>query len=146
MGSLDIALESTSQEILGKTNTTASVANDILSRVKNMESALSEMRPKRYGVRIKKNESNPAARVEYIYDAVGMTPAKMNFTSGTFDYGDWADIWFVKNNYPVMVTYDGEEDYLLDPNDYTKKLNGAASDVANSAYGGNAMAAMPLVC
>ncbi|MBQ2776515.1 MAG: hypothetical protein IJF50_03360 [Peptococcaceae bacterium] len=108
-------------------------------------SVLKDKTPKRYGVRIKKNESNPAARIEYIYDAVGMTPAKMNFTSGTFDYGDWADIWFVKDNYPVMVTSTGEEDYLLDPNDYSLKLNGAASDVANTAYDGNAMAAMPLV-
>ena len=108
-------------------------------------SVLKDKTPKRYGVRIKKNESNPSARVEYIYDAVGMTPAKMNFTTGVFEYGDWADIWFVKDNYPVMVTSAGEEDYRLDPNDYTLKLNGAASDVANTAYDGNAMAAMPLV-
>lgn len=34
---------------------------------------------KRYGYRIKKNEPAPYERVEYLYDAVGMTPAHMDF-------------------------------------------------------------------
>ena len=38
-----------------------------------------------------KSESNPATRITYLYDAVGKTPAYMNFTSGEFDYGDWED-------------------------------------------------------
>ena len=63
-----------------------------------------------------------------------------NTTTGAFDFGDWGDVFFVKNNYPAMVRYDGTEDYKLDPNDHTKKADGTtASDVANTAYGGNAM-------
>lgn len=101
---------------------------------------------KRYGVKINKLDSNPATRITYLYDAVGLTPAAMNYTSGAFDFGSWADIWFVKNNYPVMLKYDGTEDYKLLPADYGLKVDGVtASDVASTAYAGNAMAAMPLV-
>lgn len=100
---------------------------------------------KRYGVKINKNDSNPATRITYLYDAVGMTPAKMDFANGTFDYGDWADIWFVKDNYPCMLKYDGMEDYKLNPNDYSLKADGTESDVANEDYTGNAMSAIPLV-
>ena len=100
----------------------------------------------RYGYRIKKTEGNPSARVEYLYDAVGLRPAKMNFTAGTFDYGDWEDKWFITGNKPVMLKNDGTIDYELDPKDYSKKKgSGLASDVANESYEGNAMAIFPLV-
>ena len=98
----------------------------------------------RYGYRIKKSESDPYGRVEYLYDAVGFTPAKMNFTSGTFDYGDWGDVWFVTKNKPCMLKYDGTVDYYLNPNNYAYKENGASSDVTNTGYSGNAMASFPL--
>ena len=101
-------------------------------------------RPKRYGYRVKIAEPDPAARVEYLYDAVGMTPAFMDYENGVFHMGSWGGIWFVRDNYPVMVKYDGHEDYRLNPNDYTKKeKDGTDSDVANTAYGGNAMTAIP---
>ena len=103
-------------------------------------------RPKRYGYRVKIGEPNPSDRVEYLFDAVGMTPAHMDYDRQEFDYGDWKDIWFVRDNYPCMVRSDGSEDYRLDPGDYTKKLaDGAASDVSNQQYEGNAMATIPLV-
>ena len=110
---------------------------------------------KRYGYRIKQSESDPYTRVEYLYDAVGMTPAHMVFdtdtaTAGTdsdtsyFDYGSWKNIWFVRDNKPCMLKSDGTVDYYLDPNDYSKKEDGTASDIANSDYDGNAMAQIPL--
>lgn len=98
----------------------------------------------RYGYRIKKSEGNPAARVEYLFDAVGKTPAQMNFSTGVFSYGDWADDWFVTENKPLMLKNDGTVDYYLNPNDYTKKESGGNSDVANTSYAGNAMAQFPL--
>ena len=99
-----------------------------------------------YGYRISKTESDPAACVEYLYDAEGFTPAAMNYETGEFDYGSWADAWFVTENRPCMVKNDGTVDYYLDPNDYTKKEDGeTASDVANTSYAGNAMAQIPLV-
>ena len=83
-----MAKESTSQEILANTE-------------KLIEAG--KTRPKRYGMRINRLDSNPATRVTYILDAVGMTPAGMNFSGGGFDYGDWGEVWFVKNNRPVML-------------------------------------------
>lgn len=98
-----------------------------------------------YGFRIDKTNSDPETRVEYLYDAVGMTPARMNYTTGQFDYGSWADAWFIKGNKPCALKYDGTVDYYLDPNDYTKKADGTASDVSDSSYAGNFMASMPTV-
>ena len=97
-----------------------------------------------YGYRIKKEEADPYARVEYLYDAVGMIPAHMDFTNGVFDYGSWKDVWFVRDNKPCMLKSDGTVDYYLDPDDYTKKEDGTVSDVANTNYDGNAMAQIPL--
>ena len=103
-------------------------------------------RPKRYGYRVKISEPDPYSRVEYLFDAVGMTPAHMNYDRQEFDYGDWKDIWFVRDNYPCMVRPDGSEDYRLDPNDYTKRADGGgASGVTDTAQTSNAMAAIPLV-
>ena len=98
----------------------------------------------RLGYRIKKTEADPYARVEYLYDAVGMIPAHMDFTNGVFDYGSWADVWFVADNKPLMLKSDGTVGYYLNPNDYSKKKDGTASDVANIDYDGNAMAQFPL--
>lgn len=98
-----------------------------------------------YGYRVNKNDSNPATRVEYLYDAVGMTPARMNYTTGVFDYGSWGNAWFITENKPVALLYDGSIDYELDPDDYTKKTDGTASDVSDSSYQGNFMASMPTV-
>ena len=90
-----------------------------------------------YGFHIDSADSNPSTRVRYLLDAVGMTPAKMNFTAGTFDYGSWADAFFMPR--PCMLKYDGTVDYYLNENDYTKKADGTESDIANADYGGNAM-------
>lgn len=90
-----------------------------------------------YGFHVNGAESDPAAMVAYLKDAVGMTPAKMNFTDDYFDYGSWKDAFFMPR--PCMLKYDGTVDYYLDPDDYTKKADGTASDVADTSYGGNAM-------
>ena len=91
-----------------------------------------------YGIHITNNESVPSAKVQYIADAVGMTPAYMDFTNNTFNYGSWANAFFMPR--PCMLKYDGTVDYYLDPSDYTKKADGVtASDVANTSYAGNAM-------
>lgn len=104
--------------------------------------------PKAYvllGFKIDKQDSNPATRVTYTEQAEGLTPAKVNLSTGAFDYGSFANFWFVTENKPYMVHSDGTPDYELDPTDYTKKLDGTASDVSSLAYDGNAMAKIPLV-
>ena len=95
-----------------------------------------------YGFRIDKNDSNPDTRVTYTDMAVGFTPARMNFSAGEFEYGSWNpdNIFFLRHNLPYMVKSDGKPDYQLDPSDLSKKLDGTASDIANTAYDGNAMA------
>ena len=97
----------------------------------------------RYGIKIDKNNSNPKTRVTYLYDAEGMTPAAMDYTNGVFNYGSWEGVGPVSHdmNYPCMVNYDGTEAYKLDPNDYSKKADGSASEVADIGFAGNAMAA-----
>lgn len=133
MASGDLIVKVADKETLDRTlaNTNAILASiESDARVKSIV---------RYGMKINKNDSNPATRCTYLFDAVGKTPAAMNYTAGTFDLGDWADAFFVKNNYPAMVKYDGTEAYKLNPNNYAQKEDGTASDVSNTAYGGNAM-------
>ena len=117
--------------------------------VYNLNAAnVAQATPKEYillGFKIKKSESDPATRVEYTEGAVGLTPASTNLTTGAVDLGDFANFWFITENKPCMVKYDGTIDYYLDPDDYTKKEDGVtASDVSNTSYGGNAMAKIPL--
>jgi hypothetical protein len=92
-----------------------------------------------YGFHVNPNESDPADAVTYLADAVGMTPAAMGTT--TFNYGSWKDAFFMPK--PCMLKYDGTVDYYLDPNDYSKKLDGTASDISDYSYNGNAMMEFP---
>ena len=108
----------------------------IVESIKALGTKLSEGRVI-YGVHINSADSNPKTRVRYLADAVGMTPAHMNFTSGTFDYGSWANAFFMPK--PCMLKTNGQVDYYLNENDLTKKIDGSASDIANINYDGNAM-------
>lgn len=108
----------------------------IVESIKALGTKLSEGRVI-YGVHVNGADSNPKTRVRYLADAVGMTPAAMNFTSGTFDYGSWANAFFMPK--PCMLKTNGQVDYYLNENDLTKKIDGSASDVANVDYDGNAM-------
>lgn len=88
-----------------------------------------------YGFRIDSSVSDPDNCVTYLESAVGVAPAGM--ADGVWSYGGWENAFFMPR--PCMLKYDGTVDYYLDPNDYSKKEDGSASDVANLAYGGNAM-------
>lgn len=90
-----------------------------------------------YGFHIDSTESDPSACVTYLADAIGMTPAFMDFANNRFNWGSWADAFFIPR--PCMLNYDGTVAYYLDPSDYTKKLDGTASDITNDTFQGNAM-------
>lgn len=102
---------------------------------------ISDKKPEIYGWHVDPSISDPAQAVTYIGDAVGKTPAAMG--ASTFSYGDWSNAFFMPK--PCVVKSNGTVDYYLDPNDYTKKLDGTASDVADASYDGNAMMEWPLI-
>lgn len=82
-----------------------------------------------YGFKIDKLNDNSESAVIYTHDAVTMTPAHMDFTNDRFDYGSWGNAFFVRDCYPVALNLDGTIAYRLDPNDYTKKMDGTPSDI-----------------
>ena len=122
-------------ELIGKLLDKDGYTPEMINLIKNSEFRKEYIHL--YGFHIDSNESDPMEAVTYIADAVGMAPAHMNYSTGKFDYGDWEDAFFMPR--PCMLKYDGTVDYYLDPNDYSKKEDGTASDVADFAYGGNAM-------
>ena len=92
--------------------------------------------------------ANPVARVAYPSDVdnSAYTPAAMNFTAGAFNYGSWSGIAGSKfMPKPCMLNYNGTVAYYLNQDVYTKKVDGTASDVANTAFGGNAMMEWPKI-
>ena len=85
------------------------------------------------------NEANPQECIEYAGLNADYKPAYMDFTTGVFNYGSWKNSFIMSLFKPCMLKYDGTVDYYLDPNDYTLKANGTASDISNTSYAGNAM-------
>ena len=65
----------------------------------------------RYGFCIDKVEAQPGYRVTYLGAAKGKEPAHMNYQTGSFDYGGWKDVWFIKNNKPLI---EKKKEYMLD--------------------------------
>lgn len=97
-----------------------------------------------YGFKLNQQESDPESMVSYIEDNRFYDPAYMDFDLDKFNYGDWENVFFMDMK-PCMVKYTGEVDYFLDPNDYSKKLNGEPSDISNVNYQGNAMVQVPKI-
>lgn len=100
-----------------------------------------------FGYDIALNTADPEDRVTYPSDVDnhGFTPAKMNFGS-SFNYGGWnfaPGEKFMPR--PCMLNSNGTVAYYLDPDDYTKKSGGGASDVTNSSFDGNAMIEWPKI-
>ena len=112
----------------------------ITEQLKNIMNVI-EDRTIVYGFHIDPNESDSSDCVTYLMDAVGMTPAVMGTTD--FSYGSWENAFFMPK--PCMLKFDGTVDYYLDPNDYSKKVDGTASDYNNLNYEGNAMMEFPLI-
>lgn len=114
---------------------------EIAQELRAIKNVIAKGRPTIYAFHIDGSESSPEDMITYLEDAVGMTPAYMDYTADKFNYGSWKNAFFMPK--PCMLKYDGTVDYYLDPNDYSKKADGTASDVANTSYGGNAMMEFP---
>ena len=97
-----------------------------------------------YSYKIDMNNSDPFTNCKphfdqrYGCDNFNFTSAHMDYANDKFDYGSWEP--FIRRiARPCMLKYDGTVDYYLDPDDYSKKITGEASDVADVNYQGNAM-------
>lgn len=128
-----IPIENVLDEILEKSKTISTMKTDIQKNANDIKMKGAVV----YGFHVNSKDSQPSGAVTYLLDAIGATPAKMNYTSNTFDYGSWKDAFFMPR--PCMLKSDGTVDYYLNPDDYTKKADGTASEVASTSYGGNAM-------
>lgn len=88
---------------------------------------------------------SPSARIT----AIGLNKNYKNITrngsTGVVSLNDWVDHPVIKANKPYMVKADGTPDYRLLETDYTKKLDGTASDVSNTAYNGGAFSWFPKI-
>jgi len=111
------------------------------SDLTQMVSDLQKKAVKVYSYHVNPTESDPEDAVTYLDDAVGMTPAKMG--ASTFSYGSWSNAWFLPR--PCMLKSDGTVAYYLNPNDYSKKTDGTASDIADASYDGNVMLEFPKI-
>lgn len=96
-----------------------------------------------YEFRINANDSDPTSCIEYLNNTASYTAAYMDYDAGSFNYGSWANAFFIKQCRPCMVKYDGTVDYYLNPDDYSLKDDGTASDITNISYEGNVMIAIP---
>ena len=87
---------------------------------------------KLYGVRIDTANINPETAVEYTDDAVGFSP--MSGGDGNFSWGSW-EVPFRALGVRPCVFKNGAVNYYLNPNDYSKKIDGSAADITSGADG-----------
>lgn len=78
--------------------------------------------------------------VEYTDGAENWLAASMG---DTFDPGSWGDSWLFKNIKPCMLK-GGVVQYYLNPNDFSKKVDGTAADITTGADG-DVMIEFPMV-
>ena len=124
-GSLSLAGASSDITLSGTGNTWDGTNTSLKSAIQHT------LDTKVYGIHISGSESDPNAKVTYLADAVGMTPAHMNFTTGEFDYGSWGDTFIIKGIRPCILqpysdTSTGGTRLIgyLNPNNYDQTLDG----------------------
>ena len=115
-------------EILAPVN---SQLAETLIRVETVEKASTKLY-KKYGVRIDKTNSNPSTRVVYIDDAIGFTP--MSGGDGSFSWGSWQEVFDNLQIRPCLLK-NGIVNYYINPDDFTKKMDGTASDITSGVDG-----------
>ena len=92
-----------------------------------------------YEMIISTTESNPSNKVTYAGANEDFEPGRMNFSSSSFNYGDWEDTFIIQSFRPCMLNFNGTVDYYLNKSNARLKEDGSASDVTNSSYSGNVM-------
>lgn len=92
-----------------------------------------------YAIYIDENDPDEETCVHNVegYDNYFLDKCYMDFDTDEFNWGGWENAEFIPK--PCMLNYNGTVAYYLDPSDYTKKSTGEASEVTDTAFGGNAM-------
>lgn len=93
-----------------------------------------------YGVKIDRYTTDPTSAVTYIEDSIGFTPARGN--NGNFNYGSWNDKFPFNRMRPCIVRA-GEVTTYLNPNDFTRNVNGTYIPLAT--LDGNVMIEIPKI-
>lgn len=96
-----------------------------------------------FGIKIDTTNPNPETALTYTDDAIGFTPAKMNFTTNKFEYGSWKDV-YPFNQIKPCVFKNGVVQYYLNPDDYTKRIDGSSADIT-SGNDGDVMVEFPKI-
>ena len=117
--------------------TTLTLKTDVL------DAKIDSRTSKVYGFHINDSESNPSSKVTYLADAVGMTPAYMNYTTGQFNYGSWQDAFFMPR--PCILSQTGQVMKYLNPNDFTKDVDGNTVAIDGGLVGANVMIEFPKI-
>lgn len=86
-----------------------------------------------YGFTIDATNSNPDTAIVYTDDCAGWTPIRGD-ASGNIDMGSWANKWPLTAIRPCLYK-DGEVVAYLNPNDYTKTVDGTDADITSGAAG-----------
>lgn len=93
-----------------------------------------------YECYINPNEKNPSLKITRVPGSVNENFVNMGLNSNNvFSMGSWENSWIIQRMKPCMLKYNGEVAYYLNKQDYTYKDDGTASDVSNTAFGGNCM-------
>lgn len=124
---------------IASSNTVETLQNEI----NDIKLAISKV----YGFHIDGNNSSPSDLITYIGDAVGMTPAYMDYTNDVFNYGSWGDT-FILNEKPCVLNSDGTVYAYLNKDDFTKDVYG--NDVTaivdgTTDFGQNVMIEFPKI-
>lgn len=98
-----------------------------------------------YGFHINGGESDPDHAITYIADNADFTPAYMDYTNDKFEYGSWRDAWFIKKCKPCILNQDGTVRVYLNPDDYTKDLEGNTVVIDENLTGANVMIEFPKI-
>lgn len=96
----------------------------IITKDKNISLTFLYIRRYIYGLDINENDSNPETAVTYTDDSVGFRPVRIN--NGILDLGSWTDTDILRGNRPCLLK-NGQVQYYLKPNDYSKKEDGTPS-------------------
>ena len=129
--------------IIGDTSTLVTNDKTIVGAINEVASNSGGSSAKVYGIKIDTTNSNPETALTYIDDATDFTPARMNFTTDTFEYGSWANK-FPFNQIKPCLFKDGTVVGYLNPNDYSKFVDGTSADIT-SGNSGDVMIEFPIV-